>query len=91
AVNSPARQKLEKKIDKLTRKLRSFNLVPETDSRSADKGVEQSRTASISIYGTVYEGTKIRIGNLSTTLKSDISRARFIVSPDEDKIIHQPL
>ncbi|MEN8190799.1 MAG: FapA family protein, partial [Thermodesulfobacteriota bacterium] len=54
AVNSPARQKLEKKIDKLTRKLRSFNLVPETDSHSADKGVEQSRTASISIYGTVY-------------------------------------
>jgi len=57
------------------------NLCPDGPERCNDPEEMFSENITITIHGTIYAGTKLRIGNFTKTLKWDYSHTTFQVDP----------
>ncbi len=60
-------------------------LEPSEDYSDVD-GIDMS-TITISVHGTIFAGTKIRIGNCTLTLDKTISGRKFMLHPNQKRII----
>ena len=100
-------RKMEEQADEIKLKLLQLNLIPGTElySRSG-KGKDREEiddedpmylqgvdieNLRIEVYGKMYAGTEILLGNRSITLKRDVEKRRFRLSNNLKRIMAIPL
>ena len=74
--------RFEKKLKKITKKLNKIDLTGT---------ITPGQPIKIIVYGAIYKGTEIRIGNCSMTLNNDAGRVYYRYCEELDLIIAHPL
>lgn len=74
--------RLEKKLKKITKNLTKLDLTGT---------ITPGQQAKITVAGTIYKGTEIRIGNRTITLDNDAGSVYYLYSEEFDLIIAHPL
>ena len=87
----PLRKSLEESIEALYQDMGRLNLVPGTSSNREGKGIEYLRGITITVHGTVFSGTELQIGNITTTLKYDATSVQFSLDMDQNSITENTL
>ena len=93
-------RKMEEGVRDTKLKLLQMNLIPETGLYSRGGGFDSDDQAEetgnidkirIDVHGTVFAGTKIRIGNRSISLEQTVSKKQFSLHKNLKSIITSPL
>ena len=69
---------------------KKLNMIPDTPLYSRHDPTRNNCSATITAQGQIFSGTKIRIGNISTTITEDASSIRFYVDRKTEHIIAIP-
>ncbi|WP_136805196.1 DUF342 domain-containing protein [Desulfosediminicola flagellatus] len=77
-------------LNKLRKNLRKFNLIEGSPNYSRHDAAFMHSSATITVYGKIAAGTRLRIGNAKTTLEEDASAIRFYIDRPTGKIIIRP-
>ena len=81
----------EKDLAKARAELHSLNLIPGSpvDSMSDDFSIDDD--AEIVVHGQIFQGTELRIGNVTRTLALNQSRKKFKIDKSTKGIVDEPL
>ena len=81
----------EKELAKARAELHCLNLIPGSpiDSMSEDFTIDDD--AGIVVSGQIFQGTKLRVGNVTWTLAANQSKKRFKIDKNTKKIVDEPL
>ena len=100
AAKSKKIRKMEEGVKETKLKLLQLNLIPETGLYSRGGGLDSDDQAEetgnidkirIDVHGTVFAGTRIRIGNRSMSLEQTVSKKQFSLHKNLKSIITSPL
>ncbi len=83
-------KKKEAALQKRIRNLKQLNLIPESPLFSRHDPTYIYCSAIIAVQGRIVSGTKIRIGNTSTTLTEDAAAIRFSIDRQTGHIVATP-
>lgn len=83
-------KKKETALQKRKGGFRKLNLIPGTPLYSRRDPAHNYCSATISVQGKIFTGTKIRIGNIRTTITEEASSIRFYIDRTTDHIIAIP-
>ncbi len=89
--NTKQRLSLEEAIETLYQDMCSLNLIPVNDDSSDEQKRDFLNTISITVVGTIFNGTEIQIGNATTTVRYDLRAVRFSLNPDNETFINTDL
>jgi uncharacterized protein len=93
-------RKMEEGVKETKLKLLQLNLIPETGLYSRGGGLDSDDQGEetgnidkirIDVHGTVFAGTRIRIGNRSMSLEQTVSKKQFSLHKNLKSIITSPL
>jgi uncharacterized protein len=81
----------EKELAKARAELHGLNLIPGSpiDSMSDDFTIDDD--AEIFVHGQIFQGTELRIGNVTRTLTLNQSRKKFKIDKNTKEIVDEPL
>ncbi len=80
----------EAALQKRVNHLKKLNLIPDSPLYSRQDPNHNYCSANVAIQGRIISGTKIRIGNTSTTLEEDTSAIRFYIDKRTGHIVATP-
>lgn len=80
----------EAELDNFTQELRKLNLITGSPLNSGHDASFTYCPATITVLGRIVAGTKIRIGNIRTTLEEDTSAIRFYIDRKTGHIVATP-
>ena len=83
-------QKKEAALQQRINNFRKLNLIPDSPLYSRHSPDFSYCSATISVQGQIFSGTRIRIGNTSTTLEEDTSAIRFHIERRTGHIVATP-
>ena len=91
AENSAKVMAWKKELTKARSELHNLNLIPGSpvDSMAEDFTIDDE--AEIIVHGQIFQGTKLRIGNVTRTLALNQSRKRFKIDKGTNQIVDIPL
>jgi uncharacterized protein len=89
-AETPVYKKKEIALQKRTNNLKKLNMIPNTPLYSRHDPTYNYCSATITAQGQIFSGTKIRIGNISTTIIEDASSIRFYVDRKTEHIVAIP-
>jgi uncharacterized protein len=81
----------EKELAKARVELHGLNLIPGSpvDSMSDDFTIDDD--AEVIVHGQIFQGTELRIGNVTRTLTLNQSRKKFKIDKNTKEIVDEPL
>jgi len=82
------RKSMEETIRLLKREMRQLDLVPGAIKTERDRYIE---TISIKVYGTLFAGTEIQIGNATKTIYHDRHKVRFSLERQGGELVESEL
>lgn len=83
-------QKKEAALQKRMSNYKKLNMILDSPLYSRHDPTCNYCSATISVQGQIFSGTKIRIGNVSTTITEDASSIRFHIDKKTDHIVAIP-
>jgi uncharacterized protein (DUF342 family) len=84
-------QQYEAELQQIQAAFRKLNLIPATPAYSRNEPACNTSDAGITIHGKVTISTKLRIGNLTTTLKDEHSAVEFFIDGNLGQIVAKKL
>ena len=81
----------EKELTKARAELQHLNLIPGSPADSMSEDFTIDDDAEIIVHGRIFQGTNLRIGNVTRTLVLDQSKKRFKIDKGTNKIVEVPL
>ena len=89
-IETAVYKKKETALQKRTSNFKKLNMIPDTPLYSRHDPTCNYSSTTISIQGKIFSGTKIRIGNISTTITEDASSIRFYINRQTEHIVAIP-
>lgn len=83
-------KKKEIALERRKSNVKKLSMIPATPLYSRQDATCNYCSSSISVQGKIFSGTKIRIGNVSTTLSEDASSIRFRIDRTTNHIVAIP-
>ncbi len=73
----PERESLEQSIERVFENMNKTNLIPGSSANNRSDGIEYLQQISITVQGTIFNGTELQIGNITTILERDLTGVKF--------------
>jgi uncharacterized protein (DUF342 family) len=81
----------ERELVKVQTELSHLNLIPGSPVDSASEDFMIDDDAEIVIFGRIFAGTRLRIGNSTTTIAINQKARKYLLDKNKQEIIDQPL
>lgn len=85
------RESLEESIEVLHRDMMQLNLIPGTSTLSENDGEEYLKGITITVHGTIFNGTEVQIGNTTKILEQDRSGICLSLDTNKGVLTERPL